>query len=132
MLYLDSNIFIYAALNTGEYGSRARSLLQKIQGGEERAATSVLTFDETYWSVKKQRGTERALEAGEALLNFPNLELIPVNGELLAIALNLIKKYRLDPRDAIHAATAITKKADAVVSTDAHFDKVKELRRRSL
>lgn len=47
-------------------------------------------------------------------------------------ALQIIKEYHLDPRDAIHAATAIAAKAEAVVSTDAHFDKIKELKRRSL
>ena len=130
MLYLDSNIFIYAALNTGDLGSKATSLLQKIQRGEEKAATSVLTFDETFWAVKKQKGVEKALEAGEAFLRFPNLELIPVSVELLQSALNLVKKYNLNPRDAIHAATAIAEKVDALVSTDADFDKVKELRRK--
>jgi hypothetical protein len=132
MLYLDSNVFIYAALNTEAYGNKAISLLQKIQQGEEEAVTSVLTFDELFWTVKKHRGIEKAIEAGQAFLNFPNLELIAVDGELVSSALQIIRDFNLDPRDAIHAATAIAEKVDAIVSTDPHFDRLKELKRSAL
>ena len=132
MLYLDANVFIYAALNTENFGPRAVCLLQKIQKGEEKAMTSALTFDETFWVVKKNRGFEKALEACAALLNFPNLEIIPTDRELASSALQLIREYHLAPRDAIHAATAIEEKADCIVSTDADFDSVKGLNRRPL
>jgi len=132
MLYLDSNVFIYAALNTEEIGDRARALLKKVQHGEEQASSSALTFDELVWAVKKYRTVEDAIDAGEAFLNFPNLKLALVNGELLASALNLIRKYGLDPRDSIHAATAMLERAEAIVSTDAHLDKIKEIHRRPL
>jgi predicted nucleic acid-binding protein len=128
MIYLDSNVFIYATINTAELGEKARSLLQKIQQGEEKAETSALTFDEVFWAVKKHN-FELALEACRALLNFPNLEIISANREVALLALQVIKEYRLAPRDAIHTATAIAAKADAIVSTDAHFDKIEEIKR---
>ncbi len=131
MLYLDSNVFIYAAVNTQVLGENARALLQKIQLGEEKAETSALTFDEVFWAVKKH-SHEAALEACQALLNFPNLEIVPVDRELVLQALRLIEEHHLAPRDAIHAATAIADKADIIVSADAHFDKLKEPKRRSL
>ncbi len=131
MIYIDSNVFIYAILNTEELGEKARSLLQGIQQGEEKAETSALTFDELFWAIKKL-DFEAALEAAQAFLNFPNLEIVSVDRDLSLSALQIIKQYHLAPRDAIHAATAIASKAEAVVSTDAHFDKIKELKRRSL
>jgi len=131
MIYLDSNVFIYATVNTAEVGEKARSLLQRIQQGEERAETSALTFDEVFWVVKKLN-FESAFEACQALLNFPNLEIVSVNKKLAMSALQIIKKYRLAPRDAIHAATAMATKAEIVVSTDIHFDKIKGLKRSSL
>ena len=131
MLYLDANVFIYATINTQDLGEKARSLLQKIQQGEEKAETSALTFDEVFWAVKKHN-LELAFEACQALLNFPNLEIIPADRELAFSALQLIREYHLAPRDAIHAATAIAEKADCVVSTDADFDRVKGLKRRPL
>ncbi len=132
MLYLDANVFILAALNTEEDGDRAVILLQKIQRGEEKAITSALTFDEVFWEVKRNRGIEKALETAEAMLNFPNLEIIPADRDVARSAMQIIKEYNLAPRDAIHAATAIAEKAGFIVSTDAHFDRVKELKRKKL
>ncbi len=54
------------------------------------------------------------------------------DAEVVSSALGIIKKYHLAPRDAIHAATAIAEKADFIVSTDNHFDRIKELKRKSL
>jgi predicted nucleic acid-binding protein len=130
MLYLDANVFIYAAINTEAIGEKARALLQKIQQGDQQAATSALTFDEVFWSIKKRK-PELTSETSYALLNFPNLEIIPVDRKLALSAL-IINEYNLAPRDALHAATAIASKADCVVSTDAHLDKLKELTRQPL
>jgi len=132
MLYLDSNVFIYAALNTEEIGNRARNLLLKVQREEEKAFSSALTFDELVWAVKKYRTLEDAIIAGEAFLNLRGLNLIPVNGDLLASALEMIRKYGLDPRDSIHAASAISHKVETIVSMDEHFDKIKELKRKPI
>jgi len=131
MLYLDANIFIYAAINTEEIGKKARALLQKIQQSEEQAATSALTFDEVFWSIKKRK-PELASETCYALLNFSNIDIIPADRKLVLDALTLINEYNLAPRDAIHAATAIAVKADFIVSTDPHFNKIKELTRQPL
>lgn len=127
MLYLDANIFIYATINTQELGEKARSLLGKIQKGQQVAETSALTFDEVFWVIKKH-DLQLAYEACEALLNFPNLEIIPADKEVVLTALQIIKECNLAPRDAIHAATAITKKADFIVSTDRDFERVKKLK----
>jgi predicted nucleic acid-binding protein len=131
MIYLDSNVFIYASVNTQEAGEKARSLLLRIQRGDEKAQTSALTFDEVFWAIKKL-DFEAALEACQALLNFPNLEIIPTDRDLAISALQIIKQYHLAPREAIHAATAIAAKAETLISTDPHFDNIKELRRKSL
>ena len=65
-------------------------------------------------------------------MNFPNLEIVPADKNVMRSALHIIREYHLAPRDAIHAATAITEKADFIVSTDAHFDRVKELKRKKI
>lgn len=131
MIYLDSNVFIYAALSTEEIGDRARALLKEVQEGKV-ASSSTLTFDELVWVVKKHRSLDDAMVAGEAFLNMPGLLLISVDTDILASALDNIRKYRLDPRDAIHAASAISSRSRVIVSTDEHFDKVLNLKREPL
>ncbi len=132
MLYLDANVFIYASLNQEHIGDRARSLLKEIQQGKLRAASSALTFDELVWAVKKYRSHEDAAAAGGAFLSMSGLKLVEVNGDILSSALQLMRGYHLDPRDSIHAASAVLENAEAMISTDEHFDKVKEIRRRSI
>ena len=132
MLYIDSNVFLYATLSQERIGARARALLQQVQRGKENAYSSALTFDEIVWVVKQHRRMEDAVAAGEAFLNFPNLRLIPVDGDLLTQALEIIKRYELDPRDSIHAASAISENVETIISTDQHFDRIGGLHRKSI
>jgi len=132
MIYLDANVFAFANLNTQGVGEAARSLLKDVQSGKVEAATSTLSFDELTWAVKKNRSPEDSIVAGEAFLNMPRLKLVEVDADLLAGALKVMKEYSLDPRDSIHAASAMKEGAAVVVSTDKHFERIKELRRRDL
>ena len=63
------------------------------------------------------------------MLNFPNLEIIPADKELARSAIQIIRKYNLAPRNAIHAATAIAEKVEFIVSTNSHFNRVKETKK---
>ena len=44
-------------------------------------------------------------------------------------AQRFVEKYKLKPRDAIHAATAISHGISQIISDDPDFDKVSELER---
>lgn len=132
MRYLDANVFIYAALYEGEKGKKARKLIKKVREGEEVAFTSALTFDEFFWIVKKERGFDSALEAGKALLETPNLTFLEVDDTILWQAYNFIKKYKLDPRDAIHLSCVFVHGIFTIISEDEDFDRVKEVKRRGL
>lgn len=132
MLYLDAGVFIYAALSRDSIGRRARSLLQKVHDGTAEAASCTLAFDEVIWVVGKHRSREDAITAAAAFLALPNLKLLAVNQDSLFSALSLMRRYSLDPRDAIHASTAIQSKCSAIVSADAHFDYVVEIPRKPI
>jgi predicted nucleic acid-binding protein len=79
MLYLDANVFIYAALNQEDIGERARSLLREVQRGKLPAASSTLTFHELVWAVKRYGSFEDAITAGEAFMSMPGLKLVDVD-----------------------------------------------------
>jgi predicted nucleic acid-binding protein len=128
MIYIDSSLILYAILYAGRLGELARSQIQKIKEGG-KAFTSALTFDEVFWKVRKEKGFDAAVVSSEAFLLMPNLSFIDVNSEILWESLTLIKRYKLDPRDAIHAACAITSGINTMVSEDPDFDRVKELKR---
>ena len=132
MMYLDSNVFIYASLSLGETGERARDLLRSVEIGNVEAASSTLSFDEIVWAVKKYRTMDHAIVAGEAFINMPRLTLVSVDEAVIRSAVDLMRRYEFDPRDSIHAASAIQCRAEALISRDPHFDRLKELPRKLL
>ncbi len=132
MLYLDSGVFIYAALSREAIGNRARQVLRKVKDGQEEAGSSALTFDEVVWVVQKHRSRDDALAAGQAFLTLPNLSVFPVGRDSLFAALSLMQKYRFDPRDAIHASLCMLNSCSAIVSADTHFDRLKEIPRKPI
>jgi len=119
-------------LNPAELGQEARSLLVRVENGDVEASTSALTVDEVVWVVKRMRGMDQALEAGEALVNMRGLELIPVDENVLRDSIGLMRLHGFDPRDAIHAASAIRRGADHIVSSDSHFDVLEKPARKRL
>ncbi len=130
--YLDSNIFIYAFTDELKYGRSARELLKRIKEGNETAVTSAMTFNEGMHIMRKLTSFEESLSFGENLLEMPNLRIEEIDKNILFSALNLIKKYKLSPADAIHIATAIQTKVETVYSEDEEFKRVKEIKLKAL
>jgi predicted nucleic acid-binding protein len=130
VIYLDANVFVYAALNRKALGERSRSIIGEVQKEKIMAVTSALSFDELVWAVRKQRGESDGISAGEIFLNMPRLEIMDVRLDLLSSALNLLKKYHLNPRDAIHAASALNANVEYIVSEDPDFDSLSSIIKR--
>ena len=131
MIYLDSNVFVSAALYTDVLGDRAREIVGLVELGKVKAATSALTYDEVFWAVKKFKGRDAAVKAGDAFLSMLNLVMVNVDRDVLYKAHELIagSGSALDPRDAIHAACALSKGINQILSEDGDFDSLNELKR---
>ena len=127
--YIDANVFIFAYANDEEIGSECRKIIDLIANGKIYAFTSVLTFDEFFYQIKKLKGKEKALIAASLFLNLNNLSFIEVNLNIINQSLFLLKEYDLDPRDAIHLACALHKEINNFISNDNDFDKIKEIKR---
>ena len=132
MIYLDANVFIYAALEQGQRGAAAREILKKVHTGQIPAITSAITFDEIAHVVRKESDVQRSIAAGVAFLHCNNLQVIAVDRALLNYTLDIIKQHNLRPKDAIHYATMCIKGIKTIISNDADFDKIKEINRKSI
>jgi predicted nucleic acid-binding protein len=128
--YFDSNIIIYAILDDTEKGEWARDVLEKVQNEKMPACTSFLTFDEVFYKLKTVLGNDEALKNIEAFLTMPNMRFIDVNESVIWRALELIREYKLLPRDGIHASTAFIAGADSIYSEDMDFDRIRGLKRK--
>lgn len=129
MIYLDTNLFVYAAINEGEKGELSRKILTLIATGKIVGYTSLITWDEIFWVIKKERNQEIAVKEGENFLSFPKLNFLEVNQEIISLSQHFVSQYNLGPRDAIHAASALMNGIKEIVSDDADFDRVNEIKR---
>jgi len=130
--YIDSNVFIYPVIydeNVVVEARRAREFLLKISSGEIEAYTSCVTWDEMVWVIRKLFSVDLSLELGRKFLGFPNLRFLGVKRATVFKAQEIVEKYRLTPRDAIHAAAAIENKIGIIVSYDRDFDVLNGMRR---
>jgi uncharacterized protein len=132
VIYLDSNVFVYAAIGGNREGTWCRDLIRRIARGEDEAVTSALTVDEVVYQVRVSRGVVASIEAGEAVLQMAHLTVAPADAETLWKSLDVGRQLGLYPRDAIHAATALLRGTPELVSEDTDFDKVEGLKRRWL
>lgn len=132
MKYIDSNIFIYPVVadeKTETKAASSKKILLQISTGKLNAATCYLTWDEIVWVFEKFLGRDLALAEGRRFLEFPNLKFLKVDGAIISRAQDLINKYQMKPRDAIHAACALENNINEIISDDSDFDDVKELKR---
>ena len=131
MIYLDSNVFIFAALTDDERAEKAKELLTKIISGKTQAYTSAITIDEVTWVIwKETKDKEFAIKESIRILQFNNLHIIPVDEKILYEALDILKNLKnIKPRDAIHIASCFHKKIPIIASDDSDFDNIQGLKR---
>ena len=132
MPYLDANVFIYPVIYQAETESKAKKakeILLNVESGKFAAYTSTLTWDEVVWVISKVMGRSEGITQGQKLLGFPNLQFVNADENVIIRAQRLLNKYSLSPRDSIHVASALEKRTKSVISDDADFDQVKEIKR---
>lgn len=125
-IYIDTNIFIESILRDNK---ECQIILEKIINKEVQGITSILTWDELVFILRKFIGKEIAISEGEKFMRFPNLIFVDAKKEIIQNAQKLIGKYNLQPRDTIHIATAIYAGIKEIISEDRDFDIVKEIKR---
>ncbi len=132
MLYVDSNVFLYPIVYDSEViveAKKSKDFLLKIAQGSVEACTATITWDEIAWVVRKVFGFEFSAEEGKKFLAFPNLKLLGVKKSTVFKAQELMEKYLMKPRDAIHAAVALENDITEVVSYDVDFDRIEGFKR---
>ena len=119
-VYVDSNIFVYAATNADK-SPAARELLNTIANGKMQAWTSTLTYDEVCWQLLNHLPDEQAGEAMDLFLNAPNLGFIDATQDIIRQSHEYVFNDGADPRDAIHLASMEAKSLDFVYTEDTDF-----------
>ena len=127
--YIDANIFLNAILYDDEKSNICKQILTQIITKEIQGFTSLLTWDEVVYGVKKLRGQEIAIKEGNKFLKMPNLNFLNIGKEVIIKSQELINAYNIDPRDSIHLSSMLINDIQELASDDSDFDKIKEIKR---
>ncbi|MHA1232007.1 MAG: type II toxin-antitoxin system VapC family toxin [Candidatus Helarchaeota archaeon] len=128
--YIDVNVFlapILYDLSNNSDAQLANLFLKRLINNEIIGFTSVLTWDEFVWIVRKVLNKEESIKKGQKFLQFPYLRFIETSLEIIKIAQEFLEKYPIKPRDAIHLATAITNGIYKIVTFDNDFKDISEI-----
>jgi len=115
---IDTGLWIYHFEQHPEFGRAAGIAIQSLEDGRFRGVASELTLLEL--TVRPlQLGRQDVADEYELLLSyFPNLDLEPVNKEVLLGAAALRARHRLRTPDSILLATGIRSGATAAITND--------------
>lgn len=132
MKYIDPRVFFYAIAyheKTEPRAAQARRMLLEMATGKLETATCYLAWAEVVSALTRYPGPETALDKGRKLLSFPRLKFLKLDAPVVSYAQDLIGKYRITSRHAVHAACALQNYCREIISSDPEFDKVEELKR---
>ena len=127
-MYIDSNIFIFAATDKGKLGQNCRGIIRLINERKIICAASFLVVDEAIWVLKKSVGKDSAIKITKAMLSMP-IKWIEIDKSVIIRMIDIYGKTTLDPRDAIHISSMRKVGLSVIVSEDNDFDKVDGIKR---
>ena len=124
IIALDTNIFIYYLNRTSIYHSQAEELFKKLQSGEFKAVTSILTLTELLSFSISEQGL-KILE--RYFSDIPNTKLMEVNFEIATKAAKIRREQGIKLVDSIQLATALSAKAQVFITNDQKLKQFKKL-----
>ena len=117
-IYIDTVVLIYVVEQAPVYGSLLAALWTKLQAGNLEVFTSELIVMETL-VIPIRNSDTFLIDAYEQLLRSPQIQLIPVNQNILREAARLrAVTPSLRTPDAIHVATAMTSECSQFLTND--------------
>lgn len=130
-LFLDTNVFLYAAGGEHPLRDPSRAVLDRWETGSVAATTSSEVVQEILYVLRRRGEHEKGLFLARRVMSlFP--DLLPVTREAMELACEIVEvQPGLPTRDAVHVGTMLHHGITRIVSTDADFDSVAEITRLS-
>ena len=134
MIYLDTNIIIYAIENHPLYGNSCRKILLDIETGRLKASASMFLLVETISALIKinkilKKENKKQLEVNEnitAILSYP-LIWLDLNFPVIKRAAEY--EHKISAADYVHIATMELNSIKKIISADREFDEVDFIKR---
>ena len=126
--FIDANVIMYSAGGPHSLRNSCKRVLEKIRSGKISVVTNTEVLQEIlhrYFSIRKPTLGEMVYQSMVQVC----VEVFPVTRAETDKALDILKTYEVTSRDAIHAATMINNGVKEILSTDPHFDLIREIKR---
>lgn len=138
--FIDTNIVMYARGKEHTHKEPCAKLILKIADGSfEKSFGIPVTDSEVFQEIMYRYALVGELSTALSVCRDVyalGLEILPVGSlqvnKLLELATKYATKYieaRIAPRDLIHAAVMLTNDVKNIITTDTHFDVIKEVKR---
>lgn len=128
-MFLDTNVFLYAAGRASPYREPCRDLLAAVARRDVNAATSTEVVQEVVHFCLRQGAVDKAILLIETILS--TVEVIhPVTIEEVRRLRSLLAEFpAASARDLMHIAVMRSTGLDTIVSADTDFDRFSGIRR---
>jgi len=128
MIYVDTNVWIYATTAHSRYGQRCKAILERIERGELEAVISVQVLSEVAGVLYQQYSIKDPTKHVAAILSYP-MEIVDVTPDIVVRATEYSRDYGILPYDGIHIASALSSLVTEILSADKELDKVGVIKR---
>lgn len=115
---LDTAIFIYHFEENPTYLPLTRELLSSIEMGERKGVTSAITLMEIIVKPLALGQIDVARKYEAMLVNFPNLDIVDLDRDVIRQAARLRAEYRIRPPDALQVGASLLYGADVFITND--------------
>lgn len=134
MIYLDTNIIVYAIENHPKYGKMCKKILEDIEARRLEVSASVLVLVELINVLTKlnkilKRRERRPLSINENIRAVLSLPIVWVDLGFLVIEKASEYNFEINGIDYIHVASMEVNSISEVLSADKDLDRIRTIRR---
>jgi predicted nucleic acid-binding protein len=123
---LDTAIFIYHFEKNPRYFPLTQELLSGIEVGERKGLTSTITLMEIIVKPLSLGRQDIARKYEALLVNFPNLDIVDLDRDVIRRAARLRAEYRLRPPDALQASACLLYEVQAMITNDRLLERLRD------
>jgi predicted nucleic acid-binding protein len=123
-IFLDVNVFMYAAGSPHPYKDPCIHILSDVETGALVAAVNTEIFQELLYRYSHIKLADKGVQLCRDILKYPFI-ILPVTEADIRLAVDLFDSHRMvgvKPRDAIHAATMQNNGISRLISADKDFE----------
>ncbi len=135
MIYIDTNVFVYAIENHPKFGRSCKKILENVEDGELEASCSILVLVELINVLKKindvlTRQARKGLSIERNIEAMMSLPLVWIDLDFLIIERASSYRFEVNGVDYAHIASMELNSINEILSADRDLDKVPIVKRR--